>query len=104
MNRTDDEKTSLTLYRYKNWVATVTSDVQKLQALQEQMNAVVDHLSYSLLEAREEQEKLIAGGMTKDEIESVAVIPQIPVDPLMILKRIKSRTSTIQDVLNKKQD
>lgn len=103
MNRTDDEKTSLTLYRYKNWVATVTGDVHKLQALQEQMNAVVDHLSYSLLEAREEQEKLIAAGMSKDEIESIAAIPQVPVDPLIILKRVKSRASTIEDMLGKKQ-
>lgn len=103
MNRTDDEKTSLALYRYKNWAATVNGDVQKLQALQEQMNAVVDHLSYSLLEAREEQEKLIAAGMSRDEIESVASLPQVPVDPLMILKRVQSRTSTIQDVLKKQQ-
>lgn len=102
MNRTEDEKASLNLYRYKNWVATIQGDYQKLEALNSQISVIVDHLSYALLEAREEQERLISAGLSKEEIESIAVIPQIPVDPLVILKRAKSRSS-IEDMLKKQQ-
>jgi hypothetical protein len=103
MHRTEDEKNSLALFRFKNWVSTVNNDLQQLQAIQDQHKLVVDHLSYSLLEAREEQEKLIAAGMTKEEIEKVAVLPQVPLDPLTILKTARDTTPSVEDLLSQKQ-
>lgn len=41
----------------------------------------------SYLESREEQERLIAAGLTREQVEAVAKIPQIPFDPLTLLKQ-----------------
>ena len=100
--RSEDEQLALHLFRYKNWAATVDRDHQQMMALQEQMTQLADHLSYSLLEAREEQENLLTAGMSQEEIESVAVLPQLPIDPLVILKRARSRSRVEGALANRK--
>ena len=102
MHRTEDEKNALALYRFKNWVATVNNDLQQLQTIQDQHKLITDHLSYSLLEAREEQARLIDAGMTKEEIDKIAVLPQSPLDPLTILKTARDTTPSVEDLLSQK--
>ena len=102
MHRSDEEKTSLTLYRYKNWVSVLENDLRQLNEIQRQHVAIVDHMSYLLLEAREEQARLIESGLSKEEIEKIAVLPQIPIDPLAILKQAQNSEPSIEDVLKTK--
>ena len=86
--RTDEEKLSLSLHRYKNWVEAITARDREIVGLQSQMTACVEQLVYAYLEAREEQERLIAMGLDREQIEKFGVIPVVPMDPLAMAKRV----------------
>jgi len=87
--RGNDEKQALALHRYKNWVESVTTHNDEFMRVQAHFNAVVEKLVYCYLEAREEQEGLLELGLTQEQIESVAKLPPMPLDPLTILKQAK---------------
>jgi hypothetical protein len=55
-----------------------------------QLDACVSQLVYFYLELREEQEKLIAAGMSQKQIESVGVVPNLSFDPLALLRRARA--------------
>jgi len=59
-------------------------------AVQQKLNSTLEQLLYAYLEAREEQENLIKAGLGQQEIERVGTIPNIPFDPLAILRRVKA--------------
>lgn len=85
--REDDEKKALGLHRYKMWVETLEARHQELVSLQEQLNQVAEQVISAYLEAREEQESLIELGMTRDQMELVAKLPMVAIDPLALLKQ-----------------
>lgn len=87
--RSNDEKAALHLHRYKGWTDTITKINTELLQMQQQMQQMLEHASNAFLEAREEQEALMAMGLTKDEIEAVAKLPPPATDPLGILRRAK---------------
>jgi len=90
MSRSDDEKQALTLHRYKNWVDAIRARDQEIVALRAQIDACAEQMMYAYLEAREEQERLIDMGLTKSAIDAVAVLPPMPFDPLVMVKRART--------------
>jgi hypothetical protein len=90
MSRSDDEKISLTLHRYKNWVDAIRARDQEIMALRVQIDACTEQMMYAYLEAREEQERLIEMGVGKGAIDTVAVLPPMPFDPLVMVKRARA--------------
>lgn len=90
--RTDDEKAALHLHRYKSWAAVLDTRLSEITQLQEQLNVVAEHAITAYLEAREEIAELQALGIDDENIQSVAKLPVLPMDPLTLLKR--TRTSS----------
>jgi hypothetical protein len=90
MSRSDDEKLALTLHRYKNWVDAIRARDQEIVALRTQIDACTEQLMYAYLEAREEQERLIDMGLNKNAIDTIAVLPPMPFDPLVMIKRARA--------------
>ena len=85
---------ALSLYRYSNWIEIIAAGQKELLDLQGHLNTEAERLVYAYLEAREEQEHLIARGLNREQIESVGVIPPLPtIDPLAILKRVGTWTT-----------
>lgn len=91
--RTDDEKLALNLHRYRTWVQSIEACSAELEQLRAQAAMVSDRMQLAYLEAREEVEALIAGGMTRDEVESVAKMPTMIGDPTLILKNARTAGS-----------
>lgn len=90
MERDDEEKLALSVHRYKNWVDAIGLRDQEIVRFQEQISACTEQLIYAYLEAREEQERLIALGLSRQQIEAVGIIPAVPFDPLVMAKRAKA--------------
>jgi hypothetical protein len=94
IERTEDEKKSLHLQRYKAWVNGVGASLAALQELQNQAVVVNDRLNYQLLEAREEISLLLESGVTQEQIDATAQLPNAPFDPELVLKQAKLHSAT----------
>jgi len=91
MARGDDEKTTLSLHRYKNWIEVMNAAGQRFIDAKKVMDEASEQLVYAYLEAREEQEILLAAGLSENMIAVTAgTIPPQPLDPLTLLKRARA--------------
>ena len=88
--RGDEEKLAVSVHRYKNWIDAINARDKRIVELQAEVNACTEQLIYAYLEAREEQEKLIAQGLSRQQIEVIGIIPAVPFDPLVMAKRAKA--------------
>ena len=89
--RGGDEKTALSLHRYKNWLAVMNTASQQILAAKQAMDEASEQLVYAYLEAREEQEALLAAGLSENMINVTAgPMPPQPLDPLTLLKRART--------------
>lgn len=91
MTRQVDEISALGLHRYQNWLRVLGARLRDFDGLQTQSQEVLEAAVYAYLEAREEQDKLIAAGLSREEIESVGAIPNLPLDPLAIVKKARAK-------------
>lgn len=87
-DETSAERKVLHLHRYKNWVDIYRQHEQELRAVQQRMAELGSSMSYALLEAREEFEMLHAMGLTTEEVEKAASLPQPPVDMSQMFTRM----------------
>lgn len=63
---------------------------QEVTDLAARLDATVAYLTYVYLEAREEQEKLIACGLSQKQIESLGPLTPPSFDPLAMLRRVQA--------------
>jgi hypothetical protein len=89
--RSVDEKTALSLHRYKTWIEVMNTAQQRFIEAKRVMDEAAEQLVYAYLEAREEQETLLAAGLSENMITATAgVMPVQPLDPLTLLKRARA--------------
>lgn len=91
MPRTDDEKLALALHRYRHWLEVMAAKDRELAALQVQISRTTEDMLIAHLEAREEQERLIDGGLRREQIETAGAIPPMAIDALALLKRVRAQ-------------
>lgn len=78
MSRSEREKLALTATRFKNWGATIDAELATVEQARLVIEGAAKNLSYAYLEAREEQEKLIDGGLSKEKIDSIYKLVMLP--------------------------
>ncbi len=83
--RQTQEKDALTAHRFRNWVVNVKGELANVDAARQAMEAAAQRLAYAYLEAREEQEKLIDAGLSKIQVDAIALLPTVPIDAISIL-------------------
>lgn len=78
MSRSADEQKSLHLARLRQWAHTATTTAQRVAELRAEADRLQEHVTYAMLEAREERESLIALGVTDAEINVIVKLPPMP--------------------------